>query len=222
MIKVASDEYGRKFATFRDVDTGRTYEKEFFSAVVNPPSKPQQALLDSGIANAEGVVDVNPYTLQHKRFENIFGMGDCIGVNTTRTQSAAIAQSPVLKHNLKQFMEGHELNAIYDGYSFMPFLLGHSYATSFQHYHDYEAAALNHVIPHYGLPARWYFGRMMKSQMATGEKYASFKKSSGPPYYQFNPRYMPLEHNDYLQKRGISLDQVRQFEPKARVHHAHH
>jgi sulfide:quinone oxidoreductase len=85
MVSVKLNEYGQKVATFKCVETGETIEKDFFSAVINPPSKPHQELLDSGIANSEGIVDVNPYTLQHKRFENIFAFGDCIGVNTTRT-----------------------------------------------------------------------------------------------------------------------------------------
>jgi hypothetical protein len=38
-------------------------EKIFTSSVINPPSKPHKELLDSGIANDQGVVDVNPYTL---------------------------------------------------------------------------------------------------------------------------------------------------------------
>lgn len=63
MIKVATNEHQQKIATFRNVDSGETIEKEFFSAVINPPSKPHKELLDSGIANREGVVDVNPYTL---------------------------------------------------------------------------------------------------------------------------------------------------------------
>jgi hypothetical protein len=63
MVSVKTNEYGQKIATFRNVDSGETIEKDFMSAVINPPSKPQQELLDSGIANAEGVVDVNPYTL---------------------------------------------------------------------------------------------------------------------------------------------------------------
>ena len=222
MIKVATNEHGQKIATFRNVDTGVVIEKDFFSACINPPSKPHQELLDSGIANSEGVVDVNPYTLQHKRFENIFAFGDCIGVNTTRTQSAVIHQSPVIQHNIKQFMEGKELNAIYDGYTFMPFLMGHSYATNFQHLYDFEPHALNHMIPQYGLMARWYFGRMMKSQMAMGEKFTSFKKTHGPPYYNWNPRYVPLEHNDYLISRNIPVSEVRMFEPKVRVAHEDH
>lgn len=63
MLSVKQNEHGQKIATFRNTETGETIEKDFFSAVINPPSKPHQELLDSGIANREGVVDVNPYTL---------------------------------------------------------------------------------------------------------------------------------------------------------------
>ena len=104
MLEVKHNSIGEKIAVFRCVDTGKIIEKDFMSAVINPPSKPQAELLSSGIANSQGLVDVNPYTLQHKRFENIFAFGDCIGVNTTRTQGAAVAQCPIVKHNLTNFM----------------------------------------------------------------------------------------------------------------------
>ena len=103
------------------------------------------------------------HSLSNKRFENIFAFGDAIDVETTRTNAAAIAQNPVIKHNLKNYMEGKELNAVYDGYTFMPLILGHSYATSFQHYYDYEPHWKNHVVPHYGAFSKFYFGRMLKS-----------------------------------------------------------
>jgi len=41
MVKVATNQHGQKIATFRNVDTGATIEKDFFSAVINPPSRPQ-------------------------------------------------------------------------------------------------------------------------------------------------------------------------------------
>ena len=63
---------------------------------------------------------------------------------------------------------------------------------------------MNHIIPHYGIFSRWYFGRMMKSQTAQGEKYASFKKDHGPPYHHYSAEYDELEHNDYLKSKGIS------------------
>ena len=160
--------------------------------------------------------------MQHKRFENIFAFGDCIDIPTTRTQTAAIGQSPVVQHNLKRFMEGKELNGIYDGYSFLPFLLGHSYASSFQHYHNFEPHSMNHMVPHYGLIARWYFGRMTKMQMQNGEKHGSFKKNHGPPNFHYNARYVPLEHNEYLKNRNIPLSEVHMFEPKLRIAHDDH
>jgi len=159
------------------------------------------------------LVTVNPYTLQHKKYENVFAFGDCIDANTTRTQTAAVHQEPVVKHNLKSFMEGKELNAIYDGYTFLPLFLGHSYATSFQHFYDFEPHWKNHMVPHYGIFSRIYFGRMLKSCQGQDEKYGSFKKTHGPPYGHFNPRYLPLEHNDFLQKKGVNLSDVRMYTP---------
>jgi len=54
---------------------------------------------------------------------------------------------------------------------------------------------------------------MLKSMLNADEKYSSFKKTHGPPHYHYNPRYMPLEHNDYLQSKGVNIDEVKQFEP---------
>ena len=85
MKSVRTDEHGVKIATFQNVDSGETIEKDFFSANINPPSRPFEELVHSGIAQTDGLIDVNPYTLQHKRFENIFAFGDCIAGETTRT-----------------------------------------------------------------------------------------------------------------------------------------
>ena len=72
-------------ATFKNVDSGDILEKPFTSANINPPSKPHAELVSSGIAGADGTIDVNKYTLQHKKFENIFAFGDVVGFDTTRT-----------------------------------------------------------------------------------------------------------------------------------------
>jgi len=91
MIKVHQSEIGEKIATFKNVDTGDIIEKPFFSAVINPPSAPQKELVEGGITNSKGLIDVNPYTLQHSRYENIFAFGDAIDIETTRTQHAVVA-----------------------------------------------------------------------------------------------------------------------------------
>lgn len=214
MQKVHKNSLGEKIATFKNVDSGEVIEKSFFSANINPNSVAHQELVDAGITDASGMVDVNRYTLQHERYENIFAFGDCIKGETTRTQHAAQAQCPVVKHNLKNFLDGKELNGVYDGYTYMPFYLSHSNATCFSHLWDYEAAPKNHFVPSYGLFSNFYFSRSIASNLAMDKKYTSFKKTVGPPHYHFNPIYDPLEHNEYLQSKGVDVAQLKSLHGK--------
>ena len=217
MTKVHSDQHGQKIATFRNVDNGEVIERPFSSANINPPSKAHKELVEAGITDHSGMVDVNPYTLQHERYENIFAFGDCIKGETTRTQHAAIAQCPVIKNNIHKFMEGKELNGVYDGYSYMPFYLSHSNANCFQHTWGYEPAPKNHWVPSYGLFSQRYFQSQMGSNLSAGQKYTSFKKTHGPPYYQFSQEFDPLEHNEYLQERKVNIDALRNIHQKGGV-----
>lgn len=217
MIKTHKNEYGEKIAVFKNVDSGEILEKPYFSAAINPPSKTFAELTEAGLVDDSGLVDVNPYTLQHSRFENVFAFGDCIKGETTRTQHAAHAQCPIVKHNLKQFMEGKELNAVYDGYSYFPFYLSHSNATCFSHLYDYEPTATNHWVPHYGLASQRYFFWQLNQNLKQGQAYSSFKQNKGPPYGHFNPSYDPLEHNEYLQKKGVNVDALRNIHKKGGI-----
>lgn len=159
MLEVKTNDIDQKIAVFKNVDSGEVIEKDFHAACINPPSKPHDFLVNAGVCDAQGGVDVNQYTLQHKTHENIFAFGDCIGGQTTRTQIAAVGQEPIVKNNVLNFMHGKEVNGIWDGYTWMPFYLGHSYASSFSHTHDFEPATYNHMVPNYGIFSRMYFGR---------------------------------------------------------------
>lgn len=157
LTKVHEENHGRKVGTFKNVDTGATIEKDFTTMSINPPSKPNQFLVDAGVTDHEGLVDVNKYTLQHKKFENIFAIGDCISGKTTRTMAAGISQNPIVKNNVLRFLHGKEPNALWDGYSWMPFLTGQRSAAGFSHLHDFEPAPTNHSWPAYGMMSRMYF-----------------------------------------------------------------
>jgi sulfide:quinone oxidoreductase len=90
MLEVKKDNHNQKIAVFRNVDSGEIMEKPFFTACINPPSKPHSIIKDSGLGDEHGLVDVNKYTLQHKKYENVFAFGDCIGGDgMTRTHEAA-------------------------------------------------------------------------------------------------------------------------------------
>lgn len=165
-------------------------------------------MLDSGVCDAKGMVDVNRYTLQHRKYENIFAIGDCISGETTRTYTGAIQQNPIVKQNVLQFLEGKECNAIYDGYQYMPCYLGTEYGAGFSHLHDFEPAQTNDSVPHYGVFSNLYFRYMLSNQQKMGEKYTSFSKNQGPPHYHYAARYDALEHNEYLESRQIELEDV--------------
>ena len=215
--KVWVNSYGEKMAQFVNVDNGQTLEKPFNHMNINPPSQAHKELVEAGITDESGLIDVNPFTLQHSRFENIFAWGDAIKGETTRTQHAAIAQCPVVKHNLTQFMDGKELNGIYDGYSFMPFYLSHSHATGFSHTWNYEPTATNHWCPQYGVFAQAYFNYQMKGSLKFTKSYSGLDKNHGPPHKHWNKIYDPLDKNEYLASKGIDVEALRNVHKKGVV-----
>jgi len=208
MIEVKRNEYNQKIAVMRNVDSGEVIEKDFNTGVINPPSKPNPVIAESGLGDAGGMMDVNKYTLQHNRFENVFSFGDAVGFDTTRTHTGAMAQNPVIKNNLVRFMQGKDCNGVYDGYTYQPLWLGHSYATNFSHLHDFEPASMNHTIPHHGIFSRLYFTRMLQMAEGSDKAYSSFTKDHGPPYKHFPQEFDELEHNELLKSKNVDPESL--------------
>lgn len=114
-----------------------------------------------------------------------------------------------MKHNVQRYLHGQDLNAIYDGYSFIPLFLATQQMTSFSHFYNHEPHPRNHFCPHFGLFSRFYFDRYKKIVSSGADKFAGFKQNFGPPHYQYNPRFDALEHNEYLNRHRISPDETR-------------
>ena len=49
---------------------------------------PHDCLKDSELTDASGFVDVNKHTTQHKTFKNVFSLGDCSNIPTSKTAAA--------------------------------------------------------------------------------------------------------------------------------------
>jgi hypothetical protein len=172
--------------------------------------------VDAGITGSDGLIDVNPYTLQHERFENIFAWGDAIRGNITRSQTAATAQCPVVKNNVLRFMEGKECNGVYDGYSYWPMLMSYSHAVSFSHLHDYEPHPNNHWQPGFGLLGNRYYHWQANANKKAGGAMMSLDKNHGPPYKHFSQTFDELEHNTYLQAKGVNVDALKSIHSKSK------
>lgn len=115
-----------KRATFQNLDTGSTVDVDYDLLHVTPPMSAPDFVKQSALADGGGWVDVNKATLQHTRFANVFALGDCSNLPTSKTGAAIRKQSPVLVANLISQMRGESLAKSYDGYSSCPLVTGYS------------------------------------------------------------------------------------------------
>jgi len=113
----------RQIATFRVTDSeGQTHEVEeafdYLHAV--PPQVAPDFVKNSPLANEAGWLDVNPDTLQHSTYKNIFGCGDIISAPNAKTAAAVRKQAPVVARNIRQYLEHDTPDHLYDGYGSCP------------------------------------------------------------------------------------------------------
>ena len=94
--------------------------RDFDMIHVVPPQKAPDFVRVSPLADAAGWVDVDPATLRHKTFENVFGLGDVTNTPNAKTAAAARKQAPVVAHNLLTALGSHKGQAAYDGYGSCP------------------------------------------------------------------------------------------------------
>ena len=119
---VAVDSAARK-AIFKKAADGSTVSVDYTMLHVTPPMGPLNVFKGSPIADAAGWVPVDKSTLQHTspEFSNVFALGDCSSLPTSKTAAAITAQAPVLTENLFSFVDtGKVGNASYDGYTSCP------------------------------------------------------------------------------------------------------
>ncbi len=87
---------------------------------VCPPQVAPDFIRVSPLADAAGWVDVDPATLRHKTFENIWSLGDVMNAPNAKTAAAARKQAPVVAENIVADIDGRSPVAAYDGYGSCP------------------------------------------------------------------------------------------------------
>lgn len=75
-------------------------------------------------AHENSFIDVDPYTLRHNKYHNVFALGDAANLPTAKTAAGAFGQAPVVVHNVIKQMDQRQLTAAYDGYSSCPLFVG--------------------------------------------------------------------------------------------------
>ena len=113
-----------KEADFMNLDTQQTVTIPYDLLHVTPPMGPPSFISNSPIADRQGWVDVDKDTLRHVRYANLFALGDCSNLPTSKTGAAIRKQAPVVVKNLIAAMNGQPLSARYDGYTSCPLVTG--------------------------------------------------------------------------------------------------
>lgn len=103
-------------------DVGEATQKEvaFDLLHVSPPQTTPDVVRNSDLVDQAGWIDVDPESLQHTRFANVFSLGDACSAPNAKTAAAVRKQAPVVAVNVGCFLNGEALAASYDGYGSCP------------------------------------------------------------------------------------------------------
>ena len=89
-----------------------------------PPMSPPKAMVNSTLGWQKGMghgwLEVDMKTLQHRRYKNVFGIGDICGIPMGKTGGTTRHQAPIVVDNLVSEVEKKELKEKFDGYTVCP------------------------------------------------------------------------------------------------------
>ncbi len=96
-----------------------------------PPQMAPKFIQESKVSIQEGPgkgwIDVDIHTMQHKRYPNIFSLGDVAHLPTAKTGAAIRKQAPVLVENLLELIKAGKVGEkSYEGYSSCPIVTGYN------------------------------------------------------------------------------------------------
>lgn len=126
--KLVAVDLGARKAVFTSPEGERSIVDYDFLHVV-PPMRAPDAVKNSELAAKDGPMagggwlEVDKDTLQHKRFPNVFGVGDINGTPRGKTAATVKKSAPLVAHNLARVVAGELPNQIFDGYTSCPMIV---------------------------------------------------------------------------------------------------
>ena len=113
----------KKIAIFKDA-SGKEIQEKYDYIHITPPMQAPKVFRDSLLSikdgKYKGYMDVNPKTLQHNRYKNVFGIGDILGIPLAKTGGSAQVQGVVLQDNVTADIENKKFPQKYNGYTVSP------------------------------------------------------------------------------------------------------
>lgn len=118
-------EPGRRLARFDTPDGEQEINYDYLHVI--PPQRAPDFVRESGLSWADkwtdqGWVEVDPQTLRHRRYPEIFAAGDVAGVPKGKTAASVKWQVPVVEDHLVAALAGKEGTQRYNGYTSCPLI----------------------------------------------------------------------------------------------------
>ena len=125
--KLTAIDIGARSATFVSPE-GEKQEMPYDFIHVVPPMRAPDAVKNSDLAwkdgpfAAGGWLEVDKATLQHRRYPNVFGIGDINGTPRGKTAATVKKSAPLVAHNLVEVIAGRKADEAFDGYTSCPLI----------------------------------------------------------------------------------------------------
>lgn len=201
---------GNHKATFKKAD-GSTVDVDYTLLHVSPPMGPLEVVKNSPLADEAGWVSVDKDTLRHTNpeFGNVWALGDCSSLPTSKTAAAITAQAPILTENLFSVVTtGKVLDVQYDGYTSCPVSLHNALRTV-------EGAPsltwlVSQLLTGYGqlMLAEFKYGGVPKETFAN---YLGDQAKPAALYYYLKKDLFPWAYWNYMVR--VPLRSIRQGPP---------
>ncbi|MCX2975523.1 TIGR01244 family phosphatase [Halieaceae bacterium IMCC8485] len=120
LTKVDGEKQRAWFKTKNEAGEEQSVETDFDMLHVCPPQIAPDFIRSSPLADDSGWLDVDQHTLQHKKYPNVWGLGDVINTPNAKTMAAARKQAPVVAENVCNVIDGQAPTTGYDGYGSCP------------------------------------------------------------------------------------------------------
>lgn len=165
--KLKAIDIGGRRATFVSPE-GMSTEVPYDFIHVVPPMRAPDAVKNSDLAwkagpmAAGGWLEVDKATLQHKRFKNVFGIGDINGTPRGKTAATVKKSAPLVAQHLVDVIAGREPGQVFDGYTSCPLIVREGAAMLIEF--DYDGR-LTPSLPMIEPLQAGFFGWLLKYRM---------------------------------------------------------
>jgi len=117
-------EYDEDLEEYDMIKKSETVTMPYDFIHIVPPMAAVDAVANSKLAwqkgTGKGWLEVDKDTLQHRRYKNVFGIGDICGVPKGKTGGSTRHHGPIVVGNLISVMEGKKPEEKFDGYTVCP------------------------------------------------------------------------------------------------------